>query len=43
MNTELFEGTPDKLKIRLDAIIGGGGAIVQVIKATGGTWLIIWS
>ena len=43
MTTELFAGTPEALKVRLDALIGGGSIINIVTKATGGTWLIIYT
>ena len=43
MTTELFEGTPAKLKERLDVLIGGGSVINQVLKTTGGQWLIIYT
>jgi len=43
MTTELFEGTPEQLKVRLDAIIGGAATINHVIKTTGGQWLIIYT
>ena len=31
MTTELFEGTPEALKARLDALIGGGSTINNVL------------
>jgi len=43
MTTELFEGTPAQLKVRLDAIIGGVAVINIVVKTTGGQWLIIYT
>jgi len=43
MTTELFEGTPAQLKTRLDAIIGGGATINQVLKVAGGQYLIMYT
>ena len=43
MTTELFEGTPEQLKARLDAIIAGAATINLVVKTTGGQWLIIYT
>jgi len=43
MQTEIFKGTYDYLKVRLDALIGGGRLINQVVKLSGGTYLIIHS
>jgi hypothetical protein len=43
MTTELFDGTPAELKIRLDAIIGGAATINIVVKVAGGTYLIIYT
>lgn len=43
MQTEIFKGGYDHLKARLDALIGGGRTINQVVKLAGGTYLIIHS
>ncbi len=44
MNSELFEGNPDGLQDRLTTIIGGGGAIVQVLLThIKGKYIIIWN
>lgn len=34
MTTEIFNGTAEKLKIRLDALIVGGATNIQVIPTT---------
>jgi hypothetical protein len=41
MQTEIFKGTFDYLKARLDVIIGGGRVINNVVKLAGGTYLIM--
>jgi len=43
MLTEIFFGTPEKLKERLDVLIGTGRIINLVEKCTGGTYLIVHS
>jgi len=43
MTTELFEGTPEQLKARLDVIIGGAATINQVLKVAGGQYLIMYT
>ena len=44
MNTEIFEGDVEDLKVRLDALIAGPAtSINQVVLAVKGKWLIIWS
>lgn len=43
MTTELFDGTPEALKVRLDALIGGASTINIVLKVTGGRWLIMYT
>lgn len=43
MTTEIFSGTYDALKIRLDAIIASPAVINQVLKLNGGVYLIIYT
>jgi len=41
MQSKLFRGKPEALKVEIDAIIGGGATEVQVTKLTAGHYLII--
>jgi methionyl-tRNA formyltransferase len=44
MTTEIFLGTPEALKARLDALIGGGSTINQVVTtAQRGKYLIMYT
>jgi len=43
MQTEIFKGTFEALKARLDVIIALPRTINQVVKLSGGTYLIIHS
>lgn len=44
MTTELFEGNPDNLKLRLQTIIGGGGVIHSVTPThQKAKYIILWT
>lgn len=44
MTAELFEGTPENLRLRIAAIIGAAGAINSVIPThQKGKYLILWT
>lgn len=43
MTTEVFKGTVEDLKDRLDVLIGGGATINQVVRVTTTVYLIIYT
>jgi len=44
MTVEKFEGNPDALIVRLQAIIGGGGTINDVLLSHNrGVYIIMWT
>lgn len=44
MTTEIFEGQPEQLKTKVDAIIAGGATSVQVVPTNvKATYLIMYS
>jgi len=44
MSTEIFQGSPEELKARVDVLIAGAATSIQVVPtASKSYYLIIWS